>query len=314
MSLRQNFTLYIHYLQNHICDALEEIDGKAQFEVDDWKREEGGGGQTRIIRNGNVFEKGGVNISTVHGKLNAELKKQLQVEHNEFFACGLSLVLHPKNPKVPTVHANFRFFELYDAEGKPCDCWLGGGMDLTPYYLWPEDAVHFHQTIKKGSDLFGEDLYPLFKKACDDYFYNAHREEARGIGGCFFDYLRDGKMGRSSQDWYDYTTTMGELFLDAYLPIVERRKDEVYGEQEKTWQEIRRGRYVEFNLIHDKGTLFGLRSNGRIESILMSLPATVRWEYNHQPQAGSREAELLEWLKPREWAEGSGKRTVGSLQ
>lgn len=301
MSLRQNFTHYIQYLQNTICNTLEEIDGKAEFKEDAWQRPEGGGGKTRVIRDGNVFEKGGVNISTVHGKLNDALKKQLNVDHEEFFACGLSLVIHPKNPMVPTVHANFRFFELYDKNGKPRDCWFGGGMDMTPYYLWEEDAIHFHKTIKSISDEHGEDLFPIFKEACDTYFYNAHRKEARGIGGSFFDYLRGGKYDRTTQDWYDFTTAMGEAFLETYVPIVERRKDEPYGEKEKIWQEIRRGRYVEFNLIHDKGTLFGLRSNGRIESILMSLPATVRWEYNHEPEAGSREEELLKYLVPIDW-------------
>jgi len=302
MSLREKFTHYIYYLQNQICEGLEEIDGKGKFVEDKWQRPGGGGGQTRVIRDGAVFEKGGVNVSAVHGKLNDALKKQLKVEHEEFFAVGLSLVLHPLNPMVPTTHANFRFFELYDAAGRPRDCWFGGGMDMTPYYVWPEDAVHFHQSIKETSDRFGDDLFPIFKKACDEYFYNAHRQEARGIGGNFFDYLRGGKLDRTSQDWYDFTTAMGETFLKAYLPIVAKRKDESYAEEQKKWQEIRRGRYVEFNLIHDKGTLFGLKSNGRIESILMSLPATVRWEYNHHPEPGSREAALLEWLKPRDWA------------
>lgn len=301
MSLRQNFTHYIHYLQNTICQGLEDIDGKATFKEDAWQRPGGGGGKTRVIRGGNVFEKGGVNVSTVHGKLNEALKKQLNVDHDEFFACGLSLVIHPVNPMVPTTHANFRFFELYDAHGKPQDSWFGGGMDLTPYYLWKEDAIHFHQTIKNTSDEYGKDLFPIFKEACDIYFYNAHRKEARGIGGNFFDYLREGKHGRTTQDWYDFTTAMGETFLEAYLPIVKRRMHEPYGEKEKIWQEIRRGRYVEFNLIHDKGTLFGLRSDGRIESILMSLPATVRWEYNHEPEAGSREEELLKYLVPIDW-------------
>lgn len=304
MNSRTAFQSYIRNLQNEICQALEQADGKAQFEEDVWERPGGGGGQTRVIRGGNVLEKGGVNISSVHGQLPDVLKQQLGVEQADFFACGLSLVLHPLSPMVPTVHANFRYFEMYDGKGERVDCWFGGGMDLTPYYLWPEDAVHFHQTIKQASDPFGQHLYPDFKEACDRYFFNKHRNEARGIGGVFFDYLKPGKMGLSEQEWYQYTTAMGNTFLPAYLPILEKRKSETYGEAEVNWQQIRRGRYVEFNLIHDKGTAFGLRSNGRTESILMSLPATVRWEYNHQPEAGSQEAALLKWLEPRDWAHG----------
>ncbi|MCL4137311.1 UNVERIFIED_CONTAM: hypothetical protein GTU68_064893 [Idotea baltica] len=203
---------------------------------------------------------------------------------------------------IPTVHANFRLFELYDDQGNIQDTWFGGGTDLTPYYLWPEDAIHFHKTLKQASDPHGKGLYPIYKTACDEYFYNKHRQEARGVGGMFFDYLRPGKEGKSVEDWYAFTTEMGKSFLPAYLPIVERRKAVIYGEVEKMWQEVRRGRYVEFNLIHDKGTLFGLRSNGRIESILMSLPPTVRWEYDHHPEVGSREADLLEGLIPKDWA------------
>ncbi|MEL6847893.1 MAG: oxygen-dependent coproporphyrinogen oxidase, partial [Bacteroidota bacterium] len=256
----------------------------------------------RVIRGGRVFEKGGVNTSSVFGALPEVLQKQLKVEQAQFFACGLSLVIHPQSPMVPTVHANFRYFELYDADGNRKDCWFGGGMDMTPYYLWQEDAVHFHQTIKAASEPFGTELYPMYKKACDEYFFNAHRQEARGIGGVFYDYCRPGKHELDEGQWHAFSRKMGDTFLPAYLPIAERRQHETYGEAEKTWQEIRRGRYVEFNLIHDKGTSFGLRSNGRTESILMSLPATVRWEYNHHPEAGSREAALLEDLVPRDWA------------
>ena len=205
---------------------------------------------------------------------------------------------------LPTVHANFRFFEMYDSEGNRSDCWFGGGADLTPYYLWPEDAVHFHRTLKETADRFHPDFYPRFKAECDQYFYNAHRQEARGIGGVFYDYLRPGKDNQSEEDWRNFNMAMGNSFLPAYLPIVERRKDEAYEERHKVWQEIRRGRYVEFNLIHDRGTLFGLRTKGRTESILMSLPPTVRWEYQHEPTPGSPESELLTWLKPRDWASG----------
>lgn len=302
MSKREQFTAFIYQLQDKICGGLEEVDGQAKFQEDKWERPGGGGGRTRVIKDGNVFEKGGVNISTVYGKLNGALKKQLNANHDDFFACGLSLVIHPQNPKVPTVHANFRFFELYDENGDAKDAWFGGGTDLTPYYLWPEDAIYFHQVLKRVSDPFGEHLYPVFKKACDEYFFNHHRQEARGIGGLFYDYLRDGKLELSLDQWENYVQSMGNAFLEGYLPIVKKRKKESFTDQEKHWQEIRRGRYVEFNLIHDKGTLFGLKSNGRIESILMSLPATVRWEYNHHPETGSREADLLEYLKPRDWA------------
>ncbi|MEL6593691.1 MAG: coproporphyrinogen III oxidase, partial [Bacteroidota bacterium] len=215
---------------------------------------------------------------------------------------GLSLVIHPESPMIPTVHANFRYFELYDEQGEVQDAWFGGGTDLTPYYLWPEDAIYFHQLHKRLSDPFGEHLYPAFKEACDKYFHNHHRNEARGVGGLFYDYLREGKLGLSIAQWQDYVQTMGSHFLEAYVPIVNRRKDEAFGEAEKHWQLLRRGRYVEFNLLHDKGTLFGLRSNGRIESILMSLPALVRWDYAPTVEAGSREAALLEYLVPKDWA------------
>jgi len=301
MHIKEAFVSYIHALQDEICEHLENIDGKSRFQEDAWERPGGGGGKTRVISEGNVFEKGGVNTSVVHGQLPAVMQKNLGVDQADFFACGLSLVLHPQNPMVPTVHANFRYFEMYDASGSIKDRWFGGGADMTPYYIWEEDAIHFHQTLKKAADNHGKDLYPKYKEACDNYFYNAHREEARGIGGMFFDYLKDSPE-RSISDWMTFTTEMGKSFLPAYLPVVLKRKDLPYTEDQKIWQEIRRGRYVEFNLIHDKGTHFGLKTKGRIESILMSLPPTVRWEYAHQPQTGSREAELLEALKPRDWA------------
>jgi len=298
---RQTFTQYIRDLQDRICKALEEVDGKAKFEEDNWTRPGGGGGQSRVISEGKVFEKGGVNISEVHGELPPEMRKRLGVEQADFFACGLSLVLHPHSPLVPTVHANFRYFEMYNGEGERVDCWFGGGADLTPYYLWPEDAAHFHKTLKASADRFHPDFYPRFKSACDEYFHNAHRDEARGVGGVFYDYLRPGKDDMAEADWLTFNMAMGDSFLPAYLPIAERRKNLAFTPAQKEWQEIRRGRYVEFNLIHDRGTLFGLRTNGRTESILMSLPPTVRWAYNHQPEAGTPEAELLEWLKPRDW-------------
>jgi len=304
MSIRENFVNYIHQLQDEICAGLEGVDGSGKFEEDAWERPGGGGGKTRIIRNGGVFEKGGVNTSVVYGKLPEVMQKNLGVSQADFFACGLSLVLHPHNPMVPTVHANFRYFEMYGADGEIVDHWFGGGADMTPYYIWAEDAIHFHQTLKAASDKHGEHLYPKYKEACDTYFFNAHRDEARGIGGMFYDYLKDSEE-KSIEDWYAFNTDMGKSFLPAYLPVVERRKELPFTPEQKEWQEIRRGRYVEFNLIHDRGTLFGLKTKGRIESILMSLPATVRWEYNHVPEPGSREAELLEALKPRDWANES---------
>ncbi len=303
--MKEEFVKYIKNLQNQITSALEEIDGSAKFKEDTWTREEGGGGRTRVIENGAVFEKGGVNISEVFGKLPESMQKYFGVKDADFFACGLSLVLHPKNPMVPTVHANWRYFEMYDSDGKIVDSWFGGGQDLTPYYLFEEDAKHFHQICKTACDKhsrnFGTDFYETYKKRCDEYFWNAHREEARGIGGLFFDYLKVTDTMKM-QDWYNFVTEVGNSFLDCYLPIVQKRKDIPYSEENKNWQEIRRGRYVEFNLVHDKGTLFGLKTNGRIESILMSLPPVVQWKYDHHPEAGSEEEKLIEVLKhPRNW-------------
>ena len=299
--MRDKFFKYIKDLQDRITSKIEEIDGKAEFHEDIWKREEGGGGRTRVIENGNVFEKGGVNISAVHGPLAPAMQQYFKVGDVDFFACGLSLVLHPKNPMVPTVHANWRYFEMYDKEGTVIDQWFGGGQDLTPYYLFEEDARHFHRVSKKACTPHGFSFYSDYKKKCDEYFWNAHRDEARGIGGLFFDYLKeDGHM--KIADWYDFVTDVGDSFLDAYVPIVERRKDMDYTAENRTWQEIRRGRYVEFNLVHDKGTLFGLKTNGRIESILMSLPPHVQWVYHHHPKPGSEEEKLLKVLKnPVDW-------------
>lgn len=303
--LKTRFEAYIRNLQNEICDRLEEFEPDTRFRHDDWNREGGGGGHTRVIEKGDAFEKGGVNISTVHGELPELIRKRFEVEQGWFWAGGLSLVIHPKSPMVPTVHANFRYFELYDDEemDEVRDCWFGGGADLTPYYLWDEDSVHFHEVLKAACDKHGDELYPRFKKECDEYFYNHHRSEARGVGGLFFDYLRPNEQ-RSAEDWFDFTTDAGDAFLDSYVPIVERRKDEPYEGRHRYFQEIRRGRYVEFNLIHDRGTLFGLKTNGRTESILMSLPPEVRWDYDFQVEEGSREAYLIERLKnPIDWIE-----------
>lgn len=302
-NIKENFIEYIETLQDEICSALEEIDGKAKFREDNWERDGGGGGRTRVIEKGEVFEKGGVNISTVYGELPDPIKKHFNVEQGWFWAGGISLVIHPESPMVPTVHANFRYFELYDDEAMTSisDAWFGGGADLTPYYLWIEDAEHFHRVFKDVCDRHEKDLYPKFKKQCDEYFFNSHRGEARGIGGLFFDYLRADK-NRSLEEWHAFTTDTGKVFLDSYLPIVKARMKEPYNRGQKYWQEIRRGRYVEFNLIHDRGTLFGLKTNGRIESILMSLPPQVRWDYDFHPEPGSKEADLIEILKnPREW-------------
>lgn len=299
--MKDQFFAFIHDLQDRITSKLEEIDGLAKFREDKWERPEGGGGRTRVIENGNVFEKGGVNISGVHGKLPDSMQQLFGVGNVDFFACGLSLVLHPKSPMVPTVHANWRYFEMYDEAGNILDQWFGGGQDLTPYYLIEEDAEHFHRVCKTVCDAHDPEFYPKYKKQCDAYFWNAHRDEARGIGGLFFDYCKE-KDGKSMQDWYDFVTSVGNSFLSAYAPIVEKRKDLPYFEKHRNWQEIRRGRYVEFNLVHDKGTLFGLKTNGRIESILMSLPPVVQWVYDHHPEPGSEEAELIAVLqKPKDW-------------
>ncbi|SFU27066.1 coproporphyrinogen oxidase [Pustulibacterium marinum] len=299
--MKDQFYNYIQELQDTITSKLEAIDGKATFQQDLWDRPEGGGGRTRVIENGNVFEKGGVNISAVHGKLPDTMQKLFGVKEADFFACGLSLVIHPKNPFVPTVHANWRYFEMYDNDGKIINQWFGGGQDLTPYYLFEEDAKHFHQVCKTACDKHNPEFYPNFKQRCDDYFWNTHRNEARGLGGLFFDYCKPSN-DMSMQNWYDFVTEVGNSFLEAYTPIVEKRKDIAYTPAHRNWQEIRRGRYVEFNLVHDKGTLFGLKTNGRIESILMSLPPHVQWVYNHHPEAGSEEEKLINVLqKPIDW-------------
>ena len=299
--MREQFVSYIKNLQDQITAKLEAIDGKATFKEDLWQREEGGGGRTRVIENGNVIEKGGVNISEVHGPLAPAMQQYFKVGDVDFFACGLSLVIHPKNPYAPTVHANWRYFEMLDKAGNLVDSWFGGGQDLTPYYLCEEDAQHFHQTCKTACDKHDPEFYPQYKKRCDEYFYNSHRREARGLGGLFFDYLK-ATDERSMQDWYNFVTEVGDSFLTAYAPILEKRKDLAYGEKERNWQEVRRGRYVEFNLVHDKGTLFGLKTNGRIESILMSLPPAVQWRYDHHPEPGSPEAELVAVLEnPKDW-------------
>ena len=300
--MKEQFVAYIKDLQNTITSKIEAIDGGAAFKQDLWERPQGGGGRTRVIENGNVFEKGGVNTSEVFGELPESMQAYFGVKEANFFACGLSLVLHPINPMVPTVHANWRYFEMYNKQGVLIDQWFGGGQDLTPYYLFEKDAKHFHQTCKAACDIHDPLFYPKYKARCDAYFYNPHREEGRGVGGLFFDYCKKStKM--QIKDWYNFVTQIGDSFLDAYTPIVEKRKGLPYTPEQKDWQEIRRGRYVEFNLVHDKGTLFGLKTNGRIESILMSLPPSVQWRYDHQPESGSEEEKLITVLKnPVNWA------------
>jgi coproporphyrinogen III oxidase len=301
MSNKENWIIYIEELQNRICSALEAADGAAKFREDLWNRSEGGGGKTRVIASGNVFEKGGVNTSVVYGQVTETMRHQLKIDGANWFACGLSLVLHPFNPFVPTVHCNYRMFELYNEAGALIDCWFGGGTDLTPYYLFDEDAMHFHGTYKKVCDRFDSGFYADFKKICDNYFVNWHRNgERRGIGGIFYDYKRPDQNG-DVHFWMNFGKACGDAFVEAYLPIVDKRKNTPFSPIHKHWQEIRRGRYTEFNLVHDRGTLFGLKTNGRTESILMSLPPTVRFEYD-TPQAGSAEDQVLQaCLHPREW-------------
>lgn len=301
-SVKEEWIGYIEDLQNRICQDLESADGKASFITDDWTRPEGGGGKTRVISNGNVFEKGGVNTSVVYGEVTEVMRSQLKIDGAQWFACGLSLVLHPFNPFVPTIHCNYRMFELYDAEGKLTDRWFGGGTDLTPYYIIEEDIRHFHRVYKTICDRYDPAFYDTFKKECDNYFVNWHRtRERRGVGGIFFDHRRPGKE-KDIDFWKNFCKDCGNAFGNSYLPIVEKRKNLPFTERNKYWQEIRRGRYIEFNLVHDRGTLFGLKTNGRTESILMSLPPTARFDYDFKVEPGSEEELLLNvCLNPRDW-------------
>lgn len=287
-------------MQSEIVSALSTEEHKGHFQSDPWSRLEGGyggGGLTRIVTAGEVFERGGVNFSEVHGELPADMSEKLIGENSAqpFYASGVSIVMHPYSPMVPTVHFNVRYLEVKDKR------WFGGGTDLTPYYLFEEDAKHFHQTLKAHCDKYNPTYYSKFKKWCDEYFYLQHRNEARGVGGIFFDYL--GKEDdQKVEAIFPFVAGLGKTFIDCYLPIVKRRRDEEWGEDEKQFQLMRRGRYVEFNLIYDRGTLFGLRTGGRTESILMSLPPEVKWVYDYKVNSNSREAKLFEILsRPREW-------------
>jgi coproporphyrinogen III oxidase len=314
MSRGEEAATFFRGLQDDIVAALERVDG-SPFRQDEWDRPGGGGGRSRVLAEGGLFEKAGVNFSDVHGELRPEMAASLPGDGLRFRATGVSLVLHPRNPRVPTMHANVRYLERGSVS------WFGGGTDLTPYYVVPEDAVHFHRTLRDVCVQFDAGFYPRFKRWCDDYFYLAHRQEPRGVGGVFFDYLGAGAEATAKQPrdsalaapapveadaerLFAFVRALGAAIVPAYLPIVERRRNEPFGERERRWQLLRRGRYVEFNLIYDRGTLFGLKTDGRIESILMSLPPEVRWEYGFAPEPGSPEAASLaaicsrtDWVK-----------------
>ena len=291
---------YLMDLQDRICQGLESQEPSARFEEDNWTYDNGvGGGRTRVLAGGQVFEQGGVNFSHVMGKTlpPSATAHRADLAGRSFQALGVSLVIHPRNPYVPTSHANVRFF-IAEKEGEPPVWWFGGGFDLTPYYPFEEDAVDWHRTARQACLPFGEEVYPKFKKWCDDYFFLKHRNETRGVGGLFFDDLNEWGFDQC----FAFLRSVGDHYLKAYLPIVEKRKDIPYGEKERDFQLYRRGRYVEFNLVFDRGTLFGLQSGGRTESILMSLPPVAHWRYNWKPEPGSAEEKLYtDFLKPREW-------------
>jgi coproporphyrinogen III oxidase len=293
MISNKTIELYFHTLQDGICLGLDQADGKGEFKQDLWERPEGGGGRTRTFSNGNVIEKGGVNFSAVHGPCPDFLRKEAGLEGHEdaqFYATGVSLVIHPINPMVPIIHMNVRYLKAGNLE------WFGGGIDLTPHYIFEEDAQFFHNHLKKVCDEHNTSYYPEFKKWADDYFFIQHRNETRGIGGIFFDRL-SAKDGISIEDRFHFVQAVGNNFLPIYLPLIEKNKDKPFEEANRQWQLLRRGRYVEFNLVYDRGTKFGLLTNGRTESILMSLPPTANWEYANQPIKGSPEEKTLELLK-----------------
>ncbi|KAK3141549.1 hypothetical protein QOZ80_4BG0335310 [Eleusine coracana subsp. coracana] len=312
-SVRERFESMIRRVQGEVCAALEEADGSgARFVEDVWSRPGGGGGISRVLQDGRVFEKAGVNVSVVYGVMPPDAYRAAKGEAGKngaaekpgpvpFFAAGISSVLHPKNPFAPTLHFNYRYFETdapKDAPGAPRSWWFGGGTDLTPSYVIEEDVKHFHSVQKQACDKFDPSFYPKFKKWCDDYFYIKHRNERRGLGGIFFDDLNS----YDQEMLLGFATACADSVLPAYLPIIERRKDTPFNEDHKAWQQLRRGRYVEFNLVYDRGTTFGLKTGGRIESILVSLPLTARWEYDHKPEEGTEEWKLLDaCMNPKEW-------------
>nr|WP_222615306.1 oxygen-dependent coproporphyrinogen oxidase [Persicimonas caeni] len=304
--VRKKMTDLVFGVQDDITTALAELDGM-EFREDEWERPGGGGGRSRVLQEGNIFEKAGVGVSVVEGELSEQAARQMggggHIEDLSFWATGVSLVIHPHNPMAPTVHANYRYFERGDGS-EPGSWWFGGGSDLTPAYLFEEDAEHFHRVHKEACDKHHPDFYPRYKKWCDEYFYIEHREEARGVGGIFFDNLHEplGDEETATEDLFGFVSDCAHAFLPAYMPIIERRHDMDFDEGHREWQQMRRGRYVEFNLVYDRGTKFGLRTKGRIESILMSLPLTARWEYAPELEEGSEEARLVDVLKnPKDW-------------
>lgn len=296
VSCARRMQAFVETLQDTICDALEELDGGARFKTDEWVRPEGGGGRTRVIEEGRVFEKGGVNTSAVFGDLPEPIARNFGVQETTFFATGLSLVVHPRSPFVPAVHANFRYFALGEDLEAPVDAWFGGGADLTPCYPMLEDTQHFHRVWKTVCDRHGVADYERFKEKCDAYFFLPHRQETRGVGGIFYDYMREDQEAA-----FAFSQDAGQSFLEAYVPLVHSNISKPYGTHERAYQALRRGRYVEFNLVYDRGTRFGLETNGRIESILMSLPPSVQWKYDVRYPAGSPEAKARWFFQPRDW-------------
>ncbi|KAL0442276.1 UNVERIFIED_CONTAM: Oxygen-dependent coproporphyrinogen-III oxidase, chloroplastic [Sesamum latifolium] len=308
-SVRARFEKMIRDAQDSVCSAIETVDGGGKFKEDIWSRPGGGGGISRVLQDGAVWEKAGVNVSVVYGVMPPDAYRAAKPTENgdlkpgpvPFFAAGISSVLHPKNPFAPTLHFNYRYFETdapKDAPGAPRQWWFGGGTDLTPAYIFEEDVKHFHMVQKSACDKFNSDFYPQFKKWCDDYFYIKHRGERRGLGGIFFDDLN----AYDQEMLLSFATECANSVIPAYIPIIERRKDMPFTDRHKAWQQLRRGRYVEFNLVYDRGTTFGLKTGGRIESILVSLPLTARWEYDHQPEEGTEEWKLLDaCINPKEW-------------
>jgi coproporphyrinogen III oxidase len=289
---RDKVALAYQEIQDSICEGLVQADGKAKFQEELWEREGGGGGRTRVMQNGNVIEKGGVNFSAVHGKLPEAVKKAFKVDSDDFFATGVSIVMHPENPFVPIIHMNIRYFEM-DEQTR----WFGGGIDLTPHYVIPTDARFFHHRLKQTCDSFDETFYPKFKATADDYFFIKHREETRGVGGIFYDRLKPENTNLDFNQILEFSKAVGNTFLPVYTELIDRNRDQEYTEVHKEWQYLRRSRYAEFNLVYDAGTKFGLETNGRIESILMSLPPTAKWNYNPQVLPESEEEKTLNFLK-----------------